>query len=590
MKVAEWSTWSCDQIAYRNALSRAGFDHEEILPTQSHWVLPLNWMRTSQPTLPGYSLGYTCALFAPSRLVWVWHDAVADTLMLLDILTTRQMKLFEGQVELPPLDVAISRLFIPRDNTENFRSTGVRMWQADEERKCYARIEEIIQQNPYATKRSILDAVSFWLLSEGYFRTRKAISAHLVDTVSRHHGESRFTFTAKEDMNTPVRIYNELWAPRLKSTLEVIPPPTVGTPAQEIVKAAVDETKAIQALPLGSAWWAQCRRRALAGAGDVPEEEIDLALLILINSRGKSFCTLCGGEADGNHICLRCYKMKPNAHPSLCQCGEQRSKGRNMCNKCEVAVQMRRRRGYRVDLATRLGQDPSVALRCFACDGPRAVGKRLCEQCFLADNRVWQRERREHGICQDCGGPRAKYRQRCEDCSEAILKQVSPQDMRQEVNPNIGQSGMGGEKREREPGYPVPAQENAQENARDNGEGNRCGNPNCGIVLPPEGRLSPGRGQTTRNLREMEAPASRILRGSHLLKPRLRCGPTTWNGGIWGPMSKMPPVLFGPSDRETGLDVFQSDLLQSRLWHGSATGFKSNLGQMSKMLPAFLRV
>ena len=56
MKVAEWSTWSCDQIAYRNALSRAGFDHEEILPTQSHWVLPLNWMRTSQPTLPGYSL------------------------------------------------------------------------------------------------------------------------------------------------------------------------------------------------------------------------------------------------------------------------------------------------------------------------------------------------------------------------------------------------------------------------------------------------------------------------------------------------------------------------------------------------------
>ncbi|KID75025.1 uncharacterized protein G6M90_00g056170 [Metarhizium brunneum] len=40
MKVAEWSTWSCDQIAYRNALSRAGFDHEEILPTQSHWVLP----------------------------------------------------------------------------------------------------------------------------------------------------------------------------------------------------------------------------------------------------------------------------------------------------------------------------------------------------------------------------------------------------------------------------------------------------------------------------------------------------------------------------------------------------------------------
>ncbi|KAH0598109.1 hypothetical protein MHUMG1_04481 [Metarhizium humberi] len=194
-----------------------------------------------------------------------------------------------------------------------------------------------MQQNPYAKKRSILDAVSFWLLSEGYFRTRKAISAHLVDTVSRHHGESRFTFTAKEDMNTPVRIYNELWAPRLKSTLEVIPPPTVGTPAQEIVKAAVDETKAIQALPLGSAWWAQCRRRALAGAGDVPEEEIDLALLILINSRGKSFCTLCGGEADGNHICLRCYKMKPNAHPSLCQCGEQRSKGRNMCNKCEVA-------------------------------------------------------------------------------------------------------------------------------------------------------------------------------------------------------------------------------------------------------------
>lgn len=307
--------------------------------------------------------------------------------------------------------------------------------------------------------------------------------------VSRHHAESEFVFTAKENLNAAVRIYKELWGPRLKSLLVVIPPPTVGTAAQEIVKAAVDETKAIETLPLGYAWWAQCRRRALAGAGDVPAEEIDLALMILVNSRGKSFCTLCGVEADGNQICLSCYLMKPKANLSRCKCGEQRSKKRTTCSKCEVAIQMTKRRGYRVDLATRLEQNPIDALRCFACDGPRAVGSRLCKQCFLADDRVRQRERREDRICQDCGGPRTKHRQRCDDCFEAILKQVSPQDMRQEINPEIRQIDVGGKKRKRESGCPVPAQENAQENAEGNAEGKQCGNPNCGIILPPQGRL-----------------------------------------------------------------------------------------------------
>ncbi|KAH7324726.1 hypothetical protein B0I35DRAFT_424864 [Stachybotrys elegans] len=203
--------------------------------------------------------------------------------------------------------------------------------------------------------------------------------------------------------------------------------------------------------------------------------------MILMNSRGKSFCTLCGAEADGQRICLSCYMMKPTARLSRCECGEQRPKGRSTCDKCSVAIEMARRRGYRVDLATRLEKNPGDALRCFACDGPRAVGKRLCEQCFLAGDRVMQRERREDGICQDCGGPRPKHRQRCDNCFEAILKQVSPQDMRQEITPNMRQSDVGGKKRKREPGCHVPAQENS--------EGKQCGNPNCGIIVPPEGRL-----------------------------------------------------------------------------------------------------
>ncbi|CAG9979541.1 unnamed protein product [Clonostachys byssicola] len=162
MKVAEWSLTSYDRSCYYSALSRAGFNPQEILPSSSNWVLPLVWMRASGPSLPGYTLGYTCALFAPSHLVWSWHDAVADTLMLFDILTTRQMKLFEGKVELPPADPSICQLFIAGENNQVSTSTRTRIWLADEDRKCYDRLEEVLQENPYATRRSILSAKNTW--------------------------------------------------------------------------------------------------------------------------------------------------------------------------------------------------------------------------------------------------------------------------------------------------------------------------------------------------------------------------------------------------------------------------------------------
>ncbi len=96
MKVAEWSLSLFDQSVYRRASSQAGFDPQEVLPVAPSWVLPMHWFRLTRPSLPGYSLPYTCSLFSPSPVVWRWHDAVVDSLKLFDILTTRQMKLFEG--------------------------------------------------------------------------------------------------------------------------------------------------------------------------------------------------------------------------------------------------------------------------------------------------------------------------------------------------------------------------------------------------------------------------------------------------------------------------------------------------------------
>lgn len=490
MKVAEWSLASFDQAVYRRAFSEAGLspdDIQEILPDPVNWILPLNWFRNSPPTLPGYSLGYTCALFAPSRLVWSWHDAVADTLMLYDIMVTRQMKVLEGKVELPSSDEAIRRLFMPIENNPEYIWVGARRWAAAEANKCYDRIEELLHQNPYATRRSLLSAVSFWLLGQGYFRTRLSVESHLAEVVVRHQAESQFT--ERQGMDTPTRLYSQLWTSRPKSVYVDIPPPTVGTPAQEIVKAAVDETRAIGTPRRGTAWWPTCRRRAHARAGEVPKEEIDLALMVLLNSRSRTSCSLCGADADGNYRCQKCYMMANSAQLRLCKCGGPRAKGKTNCNKCNVTYAMAKRRGYRADLEMRIEQNPQGVLKCFACEGPREVGKILCRQCFFAEQCVKQRDRKEDPICQDCGRPREKYRPKCDDCYETSRRQNSPQDEGPANIREATESDARGKKRKRESDdeTPLPAQEPAQEPTR------ICQNPNCGFVLPPQASFINGR-------------------------------------------------------------------------------------------------
>ncbi|RFN52767.1 hypothetical protein FIE12Z_2926 [Fusarium flagelliforme] len=95
MQVAEWSTSSCDEKIMRKTLHAAGYDLDNVLPAPDQWKLPLLWMRSTRPSLPGYSLGYVCSLFAPSPLVWAWHDSLVDSLMMYDLLKIRQQKLFD---------------------------------------------------------------------------------------------------------------------------------------------------------------------------------------------------------------------------------------------------------------------------------------------------------------------------------------------------------------------------------------------------------------------------------------------------------------------------------------------------------------
>lgn len=142
LQVAEWSANFHDHFIYRNSLSQAGYNPDDILPPPSSWVSPMLWLRTSQPDLPGYQLGYACCLYSPSSLVFRWHDAVVDALMLVEIISTRQKKLHKGAAAIPAPDDAILRLFAQAPEVGEADYLLLRRWSAREERICCSFLQE----------------------------------------------------------------------------------------------------------------------------------------------------------------------------------------------------------------------------------------------------------------------------------------------------------------------------------------------------------------------------------------------------------------------------------------------------------------
>lgn len=97
LQIAEWSRHPHDRVLYQRNLSRAGYNPDDVLPEITSWVSPMQWLQYSSPSLPGYQLGYVCAIYAPSSLVFRWHDALVDPHMLMDIMSTRQKKVSSRQ-------------------------------------------------------------------------------------------------------------------------------------------------------------------------------------------------------------------------------------------------------------------------------------------------------------------------------------------------------------------------------------------------------------------------------------------------------------------------------------------------------------
>lgn len=109
--MAEWSTHPYDQIVYRDNIKRAGYNPADVLPAPENWVSPMRWFRETGPSLPGFQLAYVACLYHSSDLVFRWHDAIVDAIMLMDILSTRQQKYHHRKVEVPASSPSILLLF-----------------------------------------------------------------------------------------------------------------------------------------------------------------------------------------------------------------------------------------------------------------------------------------------------------------------------------------------------------------------------------------------------------------------------------------------------------------------------------------------
>ncbi|VTT75116.1 unnamed protein product [Fusarium fujikuroi] len=389
--MAEWSANPFDQVVYRNNIKRAGYDHEDILPPPENWVSPMGWFRQAGPSLLGLQLAYVACLYHSSSLVFRWHDAIADALMLMDILSTRQQKYHHGKVEVPPpADFLIQR-----------------PWFAREDRLCWAFMQDTLKKYEFASLPALCRAASYYLLEHKFFRTANSIKEHLTEKARRAQSEDEYvTCTDRQAQTLLLSTYNALTGPRSTSR-RIVLEPKIDPAAKLLVQQAYKETPHEGRLkPL---FWSQCQKQVHAlsksTGSTFNEQELDLALLVMINSRIHIVCKDCGAPKPGVN-CHQCRIRK------CVDCGGV-ARGFSRCSPCFYQ--------YYKDKEKKGCMDSGLDLLiCVAkgCSADRVESSRRCASCFRKrrdqrkkSSQLWPPGNQgpiilNKGDCQDCGDER----------------------------------------------------------------------------------------------------------------------------------------------------------------------------------------
>ncbi|KAL7951081.1 hypothetical protein V8C42DRAFT_359764 [Trichoderma barbatum] len=243
MRMAEWSTHPYDQIVYRSNIERAGYNPVDILPAPKNWVSPLRWFQVTGPILSGYQVAYVACFYYASDLVFGWHDAIVDAMMLMDILFTRQQKHHHGKVEMPVASTSILRLFdqVPQDASGDGDYLINRPWSAREDKLCWLFLQDKLEEYEFASQRALCRAVSYHLYQHGFFRTSFAIAKRL--NAKAHHAQSEDEYVTCEDRQAHdllMGTYNALSVPRWTMRRIALPEPNVSpaaTPANLMLTA-----------------------------------------------------------------------------------------------------------------------------------------------------------------------------------------------------------------------------------------------------------------------------------------------------------------------------------------------------------------
>ncbi|RGP67496.1 hypothetical protein FLONG3_8487 [Fusarium longipes] len=285
MKIAEWSNYPFDQTIYRTNLLSAGIHPDDFLPPPSNWVSPMTWFQRTEPSLAGHSLGYVACLYAPSELVWKWHDAIADTRMLFDIVSTRANKLFDGAVTVSP-PISIQRLFEGREPGDD-GSTTVRTWMKAEEDLCYQYVEEQLSRDSSIGLWDLMTSASYFLNKKNSYRTAHAINEHLRKAVLASEAPSRqahilplFRQALSSQIWTKKTAYRRSTSrPEVKAMADAIVQDLYGQ--RDLTARATQFTTKL--------FWHETRRHAHQRVEDHPgltTQDVDLALLVLQNRQG----------------------------------------------------------------------------------------------------------------------------------------------------------------------------------------------------------------------------------------------------------------------------------------------------------------
>ncbi|RGP63332.1 hypothetical protein FSPOR_8700 [Fusarium sporotrichioides] len=189
--------WVAEEFLKLRERAPADLDADKFLPPPSDWVSPMTWFQRTGPSLAGYSLGFVTCLYAPSDLVWKWHDATVDATMLFQIMSTRSKKLFERAVTVPPPSMSIQRLFEGVEGEDGANGPMEHnCWILKEEELCHSYIEKQLARDPSIDLWELLTGASYFLNGKGYYRTAHAINLHLRGFIL-----GRMVFTGLERQN-----------------------------------------------------------------------------------------------------------------------------------------------------------------------------------------------------------------------------------------------------------------------------------------------------------------------------------------------------------------------------------------------------